>query len=156
MAATLLKTPRRRETGKISMFLKCSTAMENKTVFCPIPQGFPEGGETPARGATTSSASRWCLHHKARHPSPPKPHKKEEPPSSASAAPGEPRREQAAVARAPPGRQGGRKGQFTLWLTTVPGRVQTFDCEEAKHWDFVGDKKRQKGQLCSKIPSSWL
>lgn len=73
MAATLLKTPRKRETGKISMFLKCSTAMENKTVFCPIPQGFPEGerhqpeGPRPLLHPAGASITRPDIHHHQSH-----------------------------------------------------------------------------------------
>lgn len=105
-------------------------------------------GEIPARGATSSSASHWCLHHEVRHPSPPKPHKREQPPSSASAAPREPRREQAAVAHRTSGEAGLKEEPIhPLADKTVSGRDQRFGCEEAKHQDLVGDKERQKGQL---------
>lgn len=98
-------------------------------------------------------------HHEARHLSPPNPRKKEQPPSSALAAPGEPRREQAAMARGALG-----KGRVKDGPNTPSGRQQALSSAaqrlggaEAEDWDLVGDKKRQKGELHSKrVPSSWF
>lgn len=104
--------------------LQQGSTKDNSTLafLVPFHKAFQKGRDTSQKGATSSSASHWCLHHEARHPSPPKPHKKEQLPSSASAAPRESPREQGLWPTTLEGRPGWKKGQFILWLTTDSAR----------------------------------
>lgn len=148
MAATLLKTPRRKDAGKISMFLKCSEAAQNKTAVQHLLSHSTrpsKRGELTGRAATSSSPWPWCLHHEARHPSHHSPARRS---SRAPVRQQRPRAPQGAGGRGrhTSGQAGLRDGKLTLWLTAHSARQSS----EAKHRDLVGDKKRQKGQLCPK------
>lgn len=144
------------------MFLKCSKAADNVTVFQHFllrSTRLSRRGETPARGAALTPASRLCLHHEARHLSPPNPGKKEQLPSSASAAPGEPCKEQAAVVQGTLGKGRVKEGPIHPLASKRHCQVQFrgWVVQKQKMGTLLEIRKGKKGQWHSKrLPSSWF